>query len=203
MVSDDYLSRPAEGSRTGSGTAVKKGYTVTHDAMGVTISTTVSDKLITSGRSFTGVRADRKEAKRLDNLSRDTLLSSRKLSLIVDLDQTIIHTTVEPTIGEWLDEIEADKQTGLQQAPTAEASTTPPTSPKKTKERNPNEKALLDVARFQLDDDLPPGYDKRKGKGRLPPDHDRWYYTKPRYVAFPRLHKVSGLFHIAYTTDLG
>ena len=40
--SDDYLSRPAKGSKTGSGTAVKKGYTVTHDAMGVTVSTTVS-----------------------------------------------------------------------------------------------------------------------------------------------------------------
>jgi len=40
--SDDYLSRPAEGSRTGSGSAVKKGYTLTHDAMGVTVSTTVS-----------------------------------------------------------------------------------------------------------------------------------------------------------------
>lgn len=30
------------------------------------------------------------------------LLSTKKLSLIVDLDQTIIHATVDPTVGEWL-----------------------------------------------------------------------------------------------------
>lgn len=26
------------------------------------------------------------------------------MSLIVDLDQTIIHATVDPTVGEWLDD---------------------------------------------------------------------------------------------------
>jgi len=107
---------------------------------------------------------------------------ARKLSLIVDLDQTIIHTTVEPTIGEWLDEIEAGragtKPSSSSSAEGTNDTTTPPRSPIK-KEKNPNEKALRDVARFQLSDDLPLGYDP-KGKGKIPPGHERWYYTKPR-----------------------
>lgn len=32
------------------------------------------------------------------------LLSTSKLSLIVDLDQTIVHATVDPTVGEWLED---------------------------------------------------------------------------------------------------
>lgn len=51
------------------------------------------------------------------------LLQNRKLSLVVDLDQTIIHACIEPTIGEW----QAD-----------------PTSP--------NHEAVKEVAKFQLDD---------------------------------------------------
>lgn len=54
------------------------------------------------------------------------LLSHRKLSLVVDLDQTIIHATVDPTVGEWME----DKD-------------------------NPNHEALSDVRRFQLVDDGP------------------------------------------------
>jgi RNA polymerase II subunit A-like phosphatase len=67
--------------------------------------------------------------------------------------------------------------------------TTPPSTPpikagelpdgvKPAKEPNPNAEALRDVARFQLEDDLPPGTNPRlrmKAAGR-------WYYTKPRYV---------------------
>lgn len=51
------------------------------------------------------------------------LLKERKLSLVVDLDQTIIHACIEPTIGEWqLDPI------------------------------NPNYESVKDVRSFQLDD---------------------------------------------------
>ena len=35
------------------------------------------------------------------------LLKSRKLTLIVDLDQTIVHATVDPTVGDWISEGEA------------------------------------------------------------------------------------------------
>ncbi|KAH6886403.1 hypothetical protein B0T10DRAFT_80460 [Thelonectria olida] len=56
------------------------------------------------------------------------LLRQRKLSLVVDLDQTIIHACIEPTIGEW------------QSDPT-----------------NPNHEAVKDVKSFQLNDDGPRG----------------------------------------------
>lgn len=121
-------------------------------------------------------------------------MKSRKLSLIVDLDQTIIHTTVDPTVGEWMAEIEEDQRSDSpdHQAPNAGGSagvtndsngeggtTTPPGSPPKParrkREPNPNAESLRDVARFQLADDPPPNECRRRGK--LP---ERWYYTKPR-----------------------
>ncbi|KAH7018138.1 uncharacterized protein B0I36DRAFT_202836, partial [Microdochium trichocladiopsis] len=51
------------------------------------------------------------------------LLKDRKLSLVVDLDQTIIHACIEPTVGEW------------QRDPS-----------------NPNYEAVKEVRSFQLDD---------------------------------------------------
>ncbi|KAI0381183.1 hypothetical protein F5Y04DRAFT_85435 [Hypomontagnella monticulosa] len=51
------------------------------------------------------------------------LLQDRKLSLVVDLDQTIIHACIDPTVGEW------------QRDPS-----------------NPNYEAVKDVRYFQLDD---------------------------------------------------
>ncbi|EME80925.1 uncharacterized protein MYCFIDRAFT_115122, partial [Pseudocercospora fijiensis CIRAD86] len=66
------------------------------------------------------------EAARVDEEGKRRLLQSRRLSLVVDLDQTIIHASVEPTIAEW------------QNDPS-----------------NPNYEALQDVQKFQLDDDKP------------------------------------------------
>ncbi len=66
------------------------------------------------------------EANRVDDEAKRRLLSSRKLSLVVDLDQTIIHAAVDPTIKEWMD----DKD-------------------------NPNHGAVSDVRAFQLTDDGP------------------------------------------------
>ena len=42
-----------------------------------------------------------REAAKDAELAKQKLLGWRKLSLVVDLDQTIIHAAVEPTIGEW------------------------------------------------------------------------------------------------------
>ncbi|RDW68012.1 hypothetical protein BP6252_09408 [Coleophoma cylindrospora] len=56
------------------------------------------------------------------------LLKQKKLSLVVDLDQTIIHACIEPTVGEW------------QRDPTS-----------------PNYEAVKDVKSFQLNDDGPRG----------------------------------------------
>ena len=66
------------------------------------------------------------EATKTDEEGKRRLLESRRLSLVVDLDQTIIHASVEPTIGEW------------QSDPS-----------------NPNFQALQDVQAFQLHDDKP------------------------------------------------
>jgi len=66
------------------------------------------------------------EANKIDEEAKKRLLASRKLSLVVDLDQTIIHAAVDPTIAEW----QKDKD-------------------------NPNHEAVKDVRAFQLVDDGP------------------------------------------------
>ncbi|KAK2858359.1 hypothetical protein FQN49_004816, partial [Arthroderma sp. PD_2] len=66
------------------------------------------------------------EATRVEEDAKRRLLSSRRLSLVVDLDQTIIHATVDPTVAEW----QQDKD-------------------------NPNHDAVKDVRCFQLVDDGP------------------------------------------------
>ncbi|ORY13302.1 hypothetical protein BCR34DRAFT_481242 [Clohesyomyces aquaticus] len=65
-----------------------------------------------------------KEAVRAEEDSKRRLLGAKKLSLVVDLDQTVIHTTCERTIAEW----QADPE-------------------------NPNYEAVKDVQGFQLADD--------------------------------------------------
>lgn len=77
---------------------------LTHDAQGPTVS--------------------REEAFRIEHETAQRLASARKLSLIVDLDQTVVHATVDPTVGDWI----------AQGDP------------------NPNYTALADVKRFVLAD---------------------------------------------------
>ncbi|GIJ87755.1 carboxy-terminal domain (CTD) phosphatase [Aspergillus pseudoviridinutans] len=74
----------------------------------------------------TALTVSEKEATRVEEDAKRRLLANRKLSLVVDLDQTIIHATVDPTVGEWME----DKD-------------------------NPNHEALSDVRAFQLVDDGP------------------------------------------------
>lgn len=66
------------------------------------------------------------EASKADEEAKRRLLDSQKLSLVVDLDQTIIHATVDPTVAEW----QGDPS-------------------------NPNYDAVKDVRAFQLVDDGP------------------------------------------------
>lgn len=49
----------------------------------------------------TGLMLSESEASRHSESAKKRLLQSRKLSLVVDLDQTIIHAAFDPTIGEW------------------------------------------------------------------------------------------------------
>lgn len=74
----------------------------------------------------TALTVSQKEAARVEEDAKRRLLASRRLSLVVDLDQTIIHATVDPTVKEWKE----DKD-------------------------NPNHQALRGVHEFQLIDDGP------------------------------------------------
>ncbi|KAL9082144.1 MAG: hypothetical protein Q9159_006685 [Coniocarpon cinnabarinum] len=70
------------------------------------------------------LRISDEEAARSDMEAKQRLIDHRKLSLVVDLDLTIIHASVDPTIKEWMDD-----------------------------ERNPNHPAVEDVCVFELFDD--------------------------------------------------
>lgn len=72
-LSNDF-TRTAEASRA--------GIRMSHDKAGLTVSL--------------------EEASRLERDTAERLRRSQKLSLIVDLDQTIIHATVDPTVGDWM-----------------------------------------------------------------------------------------------------
>ncbi|KAL8705530.1 MAG: hypothetical protein Q9201_001347 [Fulgogasparrea decipioides] len=64
------------------------------------------------------------EASKIEDEAKRRLLASKKLSLVVDLDQTVIQACVEPTIGDW-----------------------------KRNPDNPNHEAVKDVCEFQLVED--------------------------------------------------
>ncbi|GAA6009999.1 hypothetical protein JCM11491_005822 [Sporobolomyces phaffii] len=87
-----------------------------------------------------GLTVSLSEAHRLESATTQRLLKDRKLSLIVDLDQTIVHATVDPTVGEWLKD---------------------PT--------NPNYGALAGVGRFKLGDEVGPKRAKKKKHKKPPP----------------------------------
>lgn len=76
----------------------------------------------------TGLTVSRQQALKVELELQRRLLKQRKLSLVVDLDQTIIHACIDPTVGEW-----------------------------KNDSTNPNHEAVKDVQSFQLNDDGPRG----------------------------------------------
>ncbi|KAL1931784.1 hypothetical protein VTP01DRAFT_9928 [Rhizomucor pusillus] len=57
---------------------------------------------INMGYDTSGLTVSRKEAERLEKENAERLKSQRKLSLILDLDQTVVHATWDPTVGEWM-----------------------------------------------------------------------------------------------------
>jgi RNA polymerase II subunit A-like phosphatase len=68
-----------------------------HDSRGLT----VSEDVISPGIWHQQCLTYRQEARKLESDAKRRLLKEKKLSLVVDLDQTIIHATVDPTVGEW------------------------------------------------------------------------------------------------------
>lgn len=65
------------------------------------------------------------EASRIEKQTSARLLKEKKLSLIVDLDQTVIQATVDPTVGDWMFD-----------------------------EKNPNYPVLQDCERFRLTNEM-------------------------------------------------
>ncbi|KAK0644826.1 RNA polymerase II subunit A C-terminal domain phosphatase [Lasiodiplodia hormozganensis] len=97
----------------------------------VSFNTTMRDidrATVVRAHGSTALKISEDVAIRAEEEAKRRLLSSKKLSLVVDLDQTIIHATVDPTVAEW------------QKDPD-----------------NPNYDAVKDVQSFQLLDNGPGG----------------------------------------------
>ncbi|KAF2147221.1 uncharacterized protein K452DRAFT_3678 [Aplosporella prunicola CBS 121167] len=97
----------------------------------VSFNTTVRDierATIVRAHGSTALKISEDVAIRAEEEAKRRLLANKKLSLVVDLDQTIIHATVDPTVAEW-----------------------------KKDPDNPNYDAVKDVESFQLLDNGPGG----------------------------------------------
>lgn len=136
--------------------------------------------------SANGPKVSLEEAQRIERETAERLLNTRKLSLIVDLDQTIVHATVDPTVGDWIAEGEAweARQTSNKASSEAENDSDQPNKAEDD-EVNPNWEALKDVKKFRLGPEsfgLPPWPDKHrtKGKERAVETQGCLYYVKPR-----------------------
>ncbi|KAF6754350.1 hypothetical protein DFP72DRAFT_1170471 [Ephemerocybe angulata] len=150
---------------TGFSDASRASIQMTHSAFGPTVSL--------------------EEAQRIERETADHLLSSRKLSLIVDLDQTIVHATVDPTVGEWIEEGEAWEE---RQARKQNKSSTPADSDDSDEESededeecNPNWEAIKDVKKFRLGpESFASPSSRQKGKHKMVEADGCMYYIKPR-----------------------
>ncbi|CAL1694574.1 unnamed protein product [Somion occarium] len=127
------------------------------------------------------------EAQRIERETAQYLLKSRKLSLIVDLDQTIVHATVDPTVGEWISEGEAwearQVKKSAESTQNGDASSDGTISDEED-EVNPNWEALKDVKKFRLGPEAlgqadPRGL-RRRGKDKCVEQDGCMYYIKPR-----------------------
>ncbi|KAJ7762404.1 hypothetical protein DFH07DRAFT_410117 [Mycena maculata] len=126
--------------------------------------------------SANGPLVSLEEAQRLEKETAEDLLKSRKLSLIVDLDQTIVHATVDPTVGEWRSEGAAWK---ARQAHKKNTDSDDSDDSESEDECNPNWEALEDVGEFRLGPEsfgVPSG----KGKSKMMENDGPVYYIKRR-----------------------
>ena len=153
---------------TGFSDASRANIQMTHSAFGPTVSL--------------------EEAQRIERETANHLLKARKLSLIVDLDQTIVHATVDPTVGEWIAEGETweEKQ---ERKRNKVKSTTPVDSDDSDEssddddddECNPNWGALKDVQKFRLGpESFANPLSRQKGKHKMVEADECMYYIKPR-----------------------
>ncbi|RDB28454.1 RNA polymerase II subunit A C-terminal domain phosphatase [Hypsizygus marmoreus] len=149
---------------TGFSDASRASIQMTHSAFGPTVSL--------------------EEAQRIERETAEDLLKARKLSLIVDLDQTIVHATVDPTVGEWIAEGESWEARQARKASSSKPSDeSDDSSSDSDDECNPNWEALKDVKKFRLGPEsfgLASHAQKGKGKHKLIENEGCMYYIKPR-----------------------
>ncbi|KIP11789.1 hypothetical protein PHLGIDRAFT_27787 [Phlebiopsis gigantea 11061_1 CR5-6] len=133
------------------------------------------------------------EAQRIERETAEHLRKSRKLSLIVDLDQTIVHATVDPTVGEWIAEEEAWQARHPEKAERVQGELNGEGEPSSQPvadddddddERNPNWEALMDVKKFRLGPEALGNPrlrgSKTKAKDKSVENEGCMYYIKPR-----------------------
>ena len=163
--------------------------------------------------SANGPKVSLEEAQRIERETAEHLFNCRKLSLIVDLDQTIVHATVDPTVGDWITEGEAwearhPKKRRSSEPGEGESDSDESSQEENGDEVNPNWEALRDVKKFRLGPEsfgLPAGAETRKAKGKEKAVETQGclYYVKPRYVSdshlglslidFPPKSRMAGL----------
>lgn len=135
--------------------------------------------------SANGPTVSFEEAQRIERETANHLLKSRKLSLIVDLDQTIVHATVDPTVGEWIAEGELWEARQIKKKSKAAADVDGEGSGSEDDDAvNPNWEALKDVKKFWLGPEAFGATQgrNRKGKERAIENNGCLYYVKPRCV---------------------
>ncbi|KAF8260723.1 hypothetical protein EI94DRAFT_1747641 [Lactarius quietus] len=140
--------------------------------------------------SANGPKVSLEEAQRIERETAEHLFNCRKLSLIVDLDQTIVHATVDPTVGDWITEGEAwEARHATKRRSSApregESDSDESSQEEDGDEVNPNWEALKDVKKFRLGPEsfgLPPGHEARRAKGKEKAVETQGclYYVKPR-----------------------
>ncbi len=128
--------------------------------------------------SANGPTVSLEEAQRIERETAERLVKARKLSLIVDLDQTIVHATVDPTVGEWIADGEAWEEKHQQRNGNADDES----SDTDDEECNPNWEALRDVKKFRLGPESFGAPYEAKGKGKSIEQDGCTYYIKPRFV---------------------
>jgi RNA polymerase II subunit A C-terminal domain phosphatase len=155
--------------------------------------------------SANGPTVSLEEAQRIERETAQHLLKARKLSLIVDLDQTIVHATVDPTVGEWINEGEAWEvkhaareaahrrrdaaghgSNGGSDNSDSDTDDDDDDDDDDDEECNPNWEALRDVKRFRLAHETfsaPSHRGGSRGRNRSQAINEGcMYYIKPRYV---------------------
>lgn len=141
------------------------------DYMGVSYASRANIQMTHSGK---GPTVSLEEAERIERETAAHLLQKRKLSLIVDLDQTIVHATVDPTVGEWIVEGEAWEARHSTDAPSHPADDDDPV--------NPNWAALKDVAKFMLGPET--AFQSLRNPATKMNAPGCMYYIKPRYLPY-------------------